>query len=61
MLGSKPGLLRLRHWQSDALSTRLDLIHNRLDLIHTLLDLIHSTGYPFICTVDGVGGYKQFI
>ncbi len=27
MLGSKPGLLRLRHWQSDALTTRLDLIH----------------------------------
>jgi hypothetical protein len=28
MLGSNPGLLRLRHWQSDALTTRLDLIHN---------------------------------
>jgi hypothetical protein len=27
MLGSKPGLLRLRHWQSAALTTRLDLIH----------------------------------
>ncbi len=27
MLGSNPGLLRLRHWQSDALTTRLDLIH----------------------------------
>jgi hypothetical protein len=26
MLGSNPGLLRLRHWQSDALTTRLDLI-----------------------------------
>jgi hypothetical protein len=27
MLGSRPGLLRLRYWQSDALTTRLDLIH----------------------------------
>ncbi len=40
--------LRLRHWLSDALATRLDLnhirvvlIHIRLDLIHTRLDLIH--------------------
>jgi hypothetical protein len=28
MLGSNPGLFRLRHWQSDALNTRPDLIHN---------------------------------
>ncbi len=27
MLGSNPGLLRLRHWQWDALTTRLDLIY----------------------------------
>jgi hypothetical protein len=27
-MGLDPGLLRLRHWQSDALTTRLDLIHN---------------------------------
>ncbi len=27
MLGSNPGLLRLWHWQSDALTTRLDHIH----------------------------------
>ncbi len=27
MLGSSPGLLRLRQWQSDALTIRLDLIH----------------------------------
>ncbi len=27
MLGSNPGLLRLRHWQSDALTIRLGLIH----------------------------------
>jgi hypothetical protein len=34
MLGLNPGLLRLRHWQSDALTSRIDLIHTRLDLIH---------------------------
>jgi hypothetical protein len=28
MLESNPGQLRLRHWQSDVLTTRLDLIHN---------------------------------
>jgi hypothetical protein len=27
-LGLNPGLLRLWHWQSDALTTCLDLIHN---------------------------------
>ncbi len=27
MLGLNPGLLRLRHWQSDALNTQLDLIN----------------------------------
>ncbi len=41
ILGSNPELLRLRHWQPDVLTTRLDLIHNRLDLIHNLLDIIH--------------------
>ncbi len=35
MLGSNPGQLQPRHWLSDALTTRLDLIHTtRLDLIH---------------------------
>jgi hypothetical protein len=42
ILGSNPGQLRLRHRLSDALTTRLDLIHNRLDLIHNRLDLIHT-------------------
>ncbi len=45
MLGSTPGLLRLQHWQSDALTIRLDLIHTRLDLIHIRLDLVHMTNF----------------
>ncbi len=34
MLGSNPGQLRLWHWLSDALASRLHLIHIRLNLIH---------------------------
>ncbi len=40
LLGLNPGLLRHWHWQSDALTPRLDLIQTRLDLIP--LDWISS-------------------
>ncbi len=33
ILGSNPGQLRLRHWLSDALTTRLDLIH-KCEIFH---------------------------
>ncbi len=48
--GWNPGMLRLRHWQSDALTTRLDLIHNRLDLIHKRLDLISARSTALLPT-----------
>jgi hypothetical protein len=36
MLGSNPGQMRLRHWLSDVLTTRQDLIHTRLGLIYNM-------------------------
>jgi hypothetical protein len=38
MLGSNPGQLRLRHWLSDALTTRLVLIHTLLFSIKSFAD-----------------------
>ncbi len=46
-LVSKPGLLRLWHWQSDAITTRLELIHEFGQISSTTrLDLIHKGHNP---------------
>ncbi len=45
MLGSNPGLLRLRYWQPDAPTTRIDLVHRRLDRLVP----------PVYCTTQGGG------
>jgi hypothetical protein len=34
--GSNPGQSQLRHWLSDALATRLHLIHTRLHIVHNI-------------------------
>ncbi len=52
MLGSKPGLLWRWHWQSDALNTRLGLIHTRLDLFHTRLDLENRIQTDILCLTN---------
>ncbi len=59
MLGSNQGQLRLRHWLSDALTTRLNLIHTRLNLIHTRLNLIHKISIIFSFNVGSCGSSPQ--
>ncbi len=56
MLGTNPGQLRLRHWLSDALTTRLDLIHKQLTEHYFLRHcgnsvLKHSLCSPFFLFV----------
>ncbi len=46
MLGSNPGLLWLRHWLSDTLSTWLDSSTTRLDLIHLLIVIYYRRPGP---------------
>ena len=40
MLGSNPGLLRLWHWQSDALTPRLVPIHNSANTVQEAADTV---------------------
>ncbi len=55
MLGSNPGLLRLRHWQSDALTTRLDLTGLSFAVHHKVI----GKKFGFIESRDPVSSLQQ--
>ncbi len=44
MLGLNPGLLQLRHWQSDALTSRLGLVLYKLSLNEVAGDCLNGFG-----------------